>query len=211
MKGTIGKPQYLENSIVRHNDEPVLVREVHGNRALVRHILGCSNAGMVFARGRGISTALTEVSLSSLDINPISLGYINLQRQSVYLVRSSHRNWKQGITQSNLRGVLAGDEECSSLSFDIARAFPQLYKSIKKMYPTFEEAYSAVMHRAEDIFYNSRAFSDDFSIVRRERDVFLSYRGYGKIGSIDDNGVALDEVNRFLLTHKQEELVNELS
>jgi hypothetical protein len=141
----------LHDTIVRFEGFPFYVNHI-------------SEDGMV--RGRKLGQEGQSCHLSSLDLSPIPLGYVNIDRSTTYLMRVPSRQWRQGIRSSNITSI-GGSH--ASLFAGSASSFVNLVRNI---YPTPNDCLDLINN--QEVI--SQAFSRNFAIS--------SINNKGKKGSI---------------------------
>lgn len=94
-----------------------------------------------------------NISLNTIDLTPVKLGYVNLQPRCVHVSRRPVRAFKQGLSISVLT---------FSSSTDGFRDWPfmPMHNTIKNIYPTLKECKKSL----EDSLALQIAFCRDFSI-----------------------------------------------
>jgi hypothetical protein len=111
------------------------------------------------------------VRLDDLDINPVKLGYINLEKESYYISRTPmRRDWRQGLRVQGLRTPDGRSFNCSAI---------QLAKTIKGDYPKLRNCFNP----NNNPFIpspNSIAFSRDFAVQKSN----LWFKGIENVGEI---------------------------
>lgn len=129
---------------------------------------------------------------SELDLEPVSLGFINLSSGAVYTCRKPlRRDWRQGLSMTNVQ--IYGDLRRSNIQY---KHFTQ---PILKQYPSYEQALSRVAKK------NSVAFSREFSLLNRDDTTLVYYKQY-EVGIVQDNIPVLHTNKFFLQEHLAESL-----
>jgi hypothetical protein len=130
------------------------------------------------------------VSVDTLNLKPVPLGYINYGVSCYYLVRKPMRNdWRQGLRRGN--SAFVGEEGFFELPYQ------ELSQTILGKYPKVRDALALVETRRKD----KVAFSRDFAVGHYKT---LHYKGRC-VGTFDKQP-ALDKKYFYLNEYLQETL-----
>jgi hypothetical protein len=119
----------------------------------------------------------------SVDITPIQVGYVNLDKGAVYLARVAKRRWKQGLDKRSLCAVGFGNIEEDGWFFTNA-----MYRCLTNRYPSLEGAILEAKTRGIHVAYHR-----DWAVSPNGR---LYYKGK-VVGTVAD-GCKLTEVFNYL-------------
>ena len=165
----------LESTLVRVGEEPFYVHQIK--------TLGPSMIaeGLFYHSGE-----VKTVKLSSINIEPVPLGYVNYGAHCYFIMRKPARKWKQGLCFGNIAFVGAQG----------FREFPinEMRNTIKNIYPTFNEATRLVKGE-----HKSVAFSRDFAVTRNNE---VLYRGR-QVG-VWDKLINLNDKYKYLSEYVEE-------
>lgn len=89
-----------------------------------------------------------RVLIDNVDLMPVKLGCVNYNEKVYWVSRQPIRDWKQGLSNKNIRGWSGG-----------IAVFKPLYYTIKGIYPSFEEAQIDIGRSL-----GSKAFSRNFHL-----------------------------------------------
>ncbi len=115
----------LENTVVRHNKEPVHIKEVVQPRAsyfLLLDYLRTGKHGKISLRDK------------ALDLSPVPLGNMNHEGEVYYATRTPQRMWKQGLHRDNflcrsrLHGYMGVSLTCKAIVNTINGTYPSIVK-----------------------------------------------------------------------------------
>lgn len=138
------------------------------------------------------SGEFTEVFHEDLDLTPVPLGFINISKKMVFVMRKPmRRDWHQGLHYNSI----ATDGTLRPNDIQIS----WLLQPIKNQYPTFQRAIKDLKTRL------SIAFSRDFGLIKTDTDPILRYRQYN-VGTVS-NGRAVLSPNKLFLQQHLEEVV----
>jgi len=165
----------IANCIVMHRGQPVYVeRSNEGDRWLVTR---CSDKRTFLARR------------SSLDISPIPVGYLQLNRIAPYVSRIPRRTWKFGLSTDN---CAFGGYPMKAVIFT-----ENFVDMVLGKYPSYKE----VLNKKEEGTY---AFSRNWAVRLTSATAHLYYRGK-QVGFADEEPV-LSSAYRFLREDLEESL-----
>lgn len=136
------------------------------------------------------------VKHTDLDLLPIPLGFVNHERQMIYICRKPmRRDWKQGLSQTSMAGY--GNYRPADLPHRT------LVQPIKNTYPSF----SATLDGIRGV--SSQAFSREFGLLndKNTREVRLIYRKY-PVGTVKNRRLTLCPEKTFLVEALQESLAH---
>lgn len=167
----------LAHTVVRHKIEPYHVD----------HVTPDGMANGYYLKDIRDEPKYINLLLEHLNLEPVTLGYVNYRCQASYTVRVPCRNdWRQGLRRKTLRSLSGLPTQYIHLS--------SLCHTIKNIYPSFEECLK--LFNKEGV--KSIAWCRGFAIVPHGA---LEYKGTSKVGSIvegkpvlEDNYVHLQEV-----------------
>lgn len=158
----------LSGTMVKIDGAPAFIEYVGDDRSLLYRRIGESG-------GR-----ITYLGDPSIDITPVSLGYVNYPHGATYLTRVPKRRWKQGIDREGISVTGSDFREGKWLeSSEVACC-------IEGEYPTKAVALALAIKKKSTVAF-SRKFAVDYNGG-------LFYRGK-RVGSCD---FKLDEVYSFL-------------
>lgn len=128
---------------------------------------------------------VVHIPYLDIDLTPVQLGYLNLDKTCVFVSRIPSRSWKQGLSQETI------NYESSK-----PRAWPpfELYNTIENIYPSFEEARLMVNTKERE----KVAFSREFAVGKDQ--LFYCGRLVGNCSKIP----YLDKQNIYLLERLRE-------
>lgn len=171
----------LNNTLVRLNTgEPFYISRTNYN-----------DAGVMVHRGQNMITdEVTEVPHSDINLEPVPLGFVNTDRDMVFVARKPmRRDWRQGLSHNSI--VTYGKYRPDEINFR------WLVQPITGQYPTFSRALTSIARK------NSIAFSRDFGITKEGRELTLQYRHY-PVGKVVDGVPVLNDNKQFLQQHLAE-------
>lgn len=161
--------QMFDNTVVMYNKWPVFIKNINDrDEVVVKSLSTGKNRILSFDDDR-------------FDFTPVSLGLVNCEGSCIHVARTPIRRWKQGFSFDHakiteLDGVRFGMKAGQALT----SYGKELVNTIKKNYPTYNEALELAFSGAEAV-----AFNNDFAV---NKEGFLFYK-YKKVGLIDeDNG-----------------------
>ena len=164
----------LNNTLVRlENGDPYFVYDTSFN-----------GVGGLCHRGQNLVTGIDlSVEHTTLNLEPVPLGFINTKSSMVYVCRKPmRRDWKQGLSHNSL--MTYGHLSPRDINFKM------LVQPVTQQYPSFKQALKALEKK------DSLAFSRDFGLSRKEK-VLLVYKQYS-VGEIRDELPILDPSKFFL-------------
>lgn len=113
----------------------------------------------------------TKIDVDDIDLVPVKLGCVNYKNRVYWTSRQPIRDWKQGLTTKNIKGIKEN-----------IYLFKPLYYTIKGIYPSFEECLPKVGEDAR----RAKAFSRNFHI-ENSGNIFYKGRIAGSVvnGSVE--------------------------
>lgn len=122
--------------------------------------------------------------MKDLDIDPVPLGYCNIQGKALYVTRMPMRqDWKQGLRKNNI---------CLSNGQKFPASIGTLADTIRGNYPSFTEAIMKLKTSVNKNPFNrsldkptSIGFARDFSVLDKGE---VQYKGILSVGKYNDNG-----------------------
>jgi hypothetical protein len=132
---------------------------------------------------------IQSYKLTDLDLSPVNLGYMNTYIGALYVHRTPLRGWKQGLCAET---VVVSAPEAPNLG-GLNWPYPALYDTIKRNYPSYQEAL-----KQADASECSIAFSPHFAVDHNE-DLFYKGCECGK-------SLELNEGLEYLRQHLDETL-----
>jgi hypothetical protein len=172
----------INKSVVMYKKRPVYITGISEKLYCTAHELGDPGAEHRF-----------KVTSRLLDLKPVKTGYLNLERNTVYLVRTPVRRWKQGLNAENIRihaDVAGGARLLDTVS---------MRNCILNAYPKYPEAIASIREGWRSIaFHRHYAMSAGPAGL-----VFLLYRG-DKVGWIKDDSPVISDEYRFIEEELQE-------
>lgn len=147
-------------------------------------------SGRIKHTGTKLGGDSLEVFHEDLDLTPVPLGFVNVTKRMVYIMRKPmRRDWHQGLHHNSIA-------TCGALRpSDVQISW--LAQPIKNQYPSFERALKDMKSRL------SIAFSRDFGVMQDGSDLLLRYRRY-TVGTILNNRPLLSHDKLFLQQHLEE-------
>jgi hypothetical protein len=168
-----------------------LVRLVNGDPFYISRTY-LDDVGVMWHSGTNLAQGESQQVLhTSLNLEPVPLGFVNTTSDMVYVARKPmRRDWKQGLSHNSMvtYGRLRPDEVNMKL----------LVQPIMQQYPSFSRALSSLKGKK-----NSIAFSRDFGLKKQGEDIFLVFRQH-RVGVIINDEPVLDPGKIFLQQHLQE-------
>lgn len=168
-----------------------LVRLVNGDPFFISRTY-LDDVGVMWHSGVNLAQGESQQVLhTSLNLEPVPLGFVNTTSDMVYVARKPmRRDWKQGLSHNSMvtYGKLRPDEVNMKL----------LVQPIMQQYPSFSRALSSLKGKK-----NSIAFSRDFGLKKQAEDIFLVFRQH-RVGVIINDEPVLDPGKIFLQQHLQE-------
>jgi hypothetical protein len=165
----------LVNTLVRHNGEAVLVREVLGDLDCIVERLDTKN--------------IHTVHLDDLELKSPPLGFVNFEGQCYYLTRKPMRNdWRQGVRRNSVSAIRNGRE----MSIPIQA----ISKCVDGKFPTRSSALASLRKGVREV-----AISRDYSLTRVGSSTIINYKWYGAVGKLTLKGIVLDAQWKYL--HKE--------
>lgn len=160
----------LKETIVRLKDgKPILILSVRSEQEIVYSDLSQDCSGVC--------------TLSDLNIDPVPLGYCNINNLSRYLVRMPMRqDWKQGLRSNSLRDIAGRRVEIQ---------YKYLVDTIMGKFPSFKAAIDRINDKPKNPFREkdgkilSIAFNRDFCIKEEN---LIEYKGVFVVGTYTKNG-----------------------
>lgn len=182
--------QYLRSSVIRVDDDPVLVEGVNRGKMYYSHL------GRRLAPGEELKSL--SIKSPRINMNPVKLGFINFRQfddkwRSFRSFRAPHRQWRIGLTRSTFVIDPHSTPDLRDLIFNSGA----IVDTIKNKFPSWEKALSELDNGNVD----SIAFSREFS-VNKDGKIHYIYqpltRPVGKIYrddiQLNDNFIYLSEV-----------------
>ena len=158
--------QKVSGSIVMYKPENLPVNVIEVSRISVLCV--------VVPTGRRIQT-----TLSSLDLEPIKLGYLNNTYTAHYLTRLPARRWRQGLTSQSCYEILNGVfRSCGSLLHTMG-----FCNSAQNIYPSFIDCWETLQQKE----VKSIAFNKHFALLGSFSGVNLLHKG-GVVGQVSFKG-----------------------
>lgn len=155
----------IRGTIVRDSEGyPVYVDSVNDENGVVY---------IKYPKGHGSWGKGKEVHLSSLNLEPMPLGYVNLSRGTVWASRVPARHYKQGLNSTNFTSF-------GRNSMDVFSG--RIIQAVLNKYPSLLDCLDTLMN---DAGVKSKAFSRDFALSRpnpESKTVKLIYRGQVDVG-----------------------------
>ena len=147
--------------------------------------------GMLSHTGVNMTTEEPERVLhSSLNLEPVPLGFLNLSSGTVYTCRKPlRRDWRQGLAISNVH--VYGSLRIGELKFKLFN------QPILKQYPSFEKAVEKLGKK------KAVAFSRDFALKLQGTVPTLYFKQY-EVGILQDATPVLNTNKFFLQEHLTE-------
>lgn len=172
----------LNNTLVRlDNGEPFYISRTY-----------LDDVGVMWHSGTNLVQGESQqVIHTSLDLEPVPLGFVNTSSDMVYVARKPmRRDWKQGLSHNSMitHGKLRPEDVNMKL----------LVQPIMQQYPSFARALASLQGKK-----NSVAFSRDFGISKRDGEIVLAYRQH-RVGVVVDGQPILDPSKTFLQQHLAE-------
>lgn len=155
----------LGGTIVRYGNIPVTVLSVSQDGTVIYSVLGSEEHG--------------QCKLKQLDINPVPLGYANLNKSVLYICRRPMRqDWRQGLRKQNMTCP-------ENISINVQPG--TLHNVIKGIYPSYDECVEKLGHYTS---VQGIAFNREFAIRRLPEipDFRLEYKGFLTCGGVAKNG-----------------------
>jgi len=171
----------LNNTLVRLNTgEPFFVTRTMWDEA-----------GVMVHRGENmVSGESVIVKHTDLNLEPVPLGFINTDRDMVFVARKPmRRDWRQGLSHNSL--VTYGKYRADEVNFR------WLVQPITGKYPSFSRALTSLARK------NSIAFSRDFGLTREDDKITLCYRRH-PVGYVEEGQPVLYPQKQFLQQHLAE-------
>lgn len=186
-------------------DDLVYVREVQGTGKKMSVL--CSPVG-------GLDK-MKEVSLSSIQFEPISLGFIQTDRHAVFLSRIPRRRSRQGLEEGNVSQVMFPNYSQYTSKYSMPRWSTTLEKLWMQemhhcIYPAIKGAISVLTTKKSAWPTISVAISPSFAVAAinnldklaeacvnsaeaigaayKVKDLVLVYKFYGEVGKVLDDG-----------------------
>lgn len=145
----------LSETIVLYGDKPIYIAALDGRTALCRELPTQNRV---------------DIPLSDLDLTPISLGYINEDKEAHYVMRIPARQWRQGL-RSNQLSCPSGWNRTYNIYKSVG-----FYNSVINRFPSPSECYEGFINEE----FQSKAFSKSFALIktsRRDGGMNLAYKG----------------------------------
>jgi hypothetical protein len=160
----------LKETIVRLRDgTPIQINSIRGIREVLYLNLATQDGGVC--------------SLEELNIDPVPLGYCNIQTHCSYLVRMPMRqDWKQGLRSNSLRDIAGRRVEVN---------FSYLVPTIIGKFPSFSDAIDRMKAKSKNPFNTSKAkpksiaFNRDFCVKEEN---LIEYKGVFTVGVYTNSG-----------------------
>lgn len=120
-----------------------------------------------------------------IDVSSFPLGFVNCERECIFVVRPPYRRQKQGVSNNVLSySTLRSPDEFQGLGISLTGSY--IGKMLLNIYPSFESARSLV----KDGVYRSLAFSRDFAVHKNGNSLEVFYQT-NKIGTVNGDSVML--------------------
>lgn len=166
-----------------------LVRDITGSPFVVSSV--DSIGGKFVCFGTHLVSQQTEaVPLEKIDLTPVPLGFFNHEYRMYFSCRKPMRSdWKQGLSNKSL--LIYGTTD--------RFGFGVLTQPILNTYPKLNRALEILSKRVS----GSVAFSRDFGIAKKDKELLLFYRKY-EVGKVEKNLPVLNRDKFFLGQHLEE-------
>lgn len=133
--------QLFHRTLVRHNNRPVVIREVVGRKGnFAANLLDLSSLNMV-----------EPVPLldKGFDFTPVSLGYVNEGLDTFYVCRQPKRAYKVGLSAENIsvNGIRNTNSSVNSYENILCLNSKGLAATIQKQYPSMNEALDKLVNK----------------------------------------------------------------
>lgn len=180
----------LRDSIVRINDtgEPFFVERVDGE----------GNSRGVIVRPPGGKEDKTEmVHVEELDLEPVPLGFCNIQNHTVYTQRiPRRRGYRQGLRMDCLNRT--------SVTRRLNPNMNQLSQVIQGQYPSFKEVFKRALEwNKRGTKTSSRAWHRHWAL---DSDFNIHYKNFGIVGTAEKDRPVLNEEYIYLTEALEESL-----
>ena len=183
---------YLSGSVIRYNDEPVMVDHVDEENNLVFYPI------KTLGGNSRVRVTTTELDDRGINMKPVPLGMFNFCNEdgyvldSAYLSRVPNRGWKIGLTSHNMNTYVVRssyDNVIANYRNNNLIKSTSFFNTVMNIYPTYQgvlEEFETAMSRRRSI-----AFSRNFTIIAEDRK--LMYRYFSNpVGVALDNGPRLE-------------------
>lgn len=170
-----------------------LVRKKNGNPFLIISVSKGEDGNTYCAGQDTLRELVEEINLRDIDLTPVPLGFANIGGKMSYLCRKPMRkDWRQGLSLNSLvsYGVNTRDLRLNYLTNTILNKYPTVQKCIE--YVKTGSGYSM-------------AFSRDFGIINKGKEIELIYRKYS-VGKLVGQTFVLDPDKFFLEQHLSESM-----
>lgn len=175
----------FDGTLVRYSGDPVFIHNIEGDLKAECLFIGNQEYKHINIRDQ------------KFDFQPVSLGYVNVRGQAIYVSRNPLRKFKQGLHPECLNLVATPDDFDSEERYsDVNRQVKSLkakclYNTVKRIFPSLEDVIASFEDKVK-----VGAFDRQFAL---RNDGLLRYRG-NKVGNVNlDNGVIrLDRNKDFL-------------
>lgn len=184
-------PMRLSNCVVMYDDKPVMIGEVTVDGDIVMMNAKHLSNGMNF---------IIELPDDKLSLRPVPVGYVNHDKQAVYVSRNPVRRYKQGLHHQNVRLNYAAAGGGANLLRAHGRQSDVISgrgmsECIHNSYFSMADAIRLLEDgdRRSVAFHRKWAVSEDDTVGLRH----LFYRGR-EVGTLTDNGPILGKKYRYL-------------
>lgn len=138
----------------------------------------------------------TELIEENVNVEPVPLGYVNLDTESIYVQRIPDRRWKQGLCEDGLHAIGR-----ASLIREVFRNGACLADTILNIYPSLEMALDTIQHPQAI----SIAFSRKFGLLKGRRGPLKLMNIGREVGTIENNVPVLSSAFNHLAELLEEE------
>ena len=198
---------YLNNSVIRVDNEPVYVLEGYNTQSGQPKLAYC-----FLGKRRESKNKSVLIYSKNVDLSPIPLGFMNNitddKNQIAVVNRRPARNWKMGLSDTNMKisnpikylGYTPGP------TTEAVIVSENLRRTVIGLYPGFEQALKDLK---KGPFPNSIAFARHFCLEKEDKKAAINlwYYKYEKaVGCIDESIPILNQKFNFLAEHLEESL-----
>lgn len=167
----------LEGTIIRYEDDPVLVVDSEGFNIFIKYL-------------DGIKKELVSIKDKKLNFKSIPLGYVNYKGRAYYLQRIPQRRWKHGVSRAGIYSVT------DHAPIDYLLGKP-LVATVKNIYCSYDKALIDIKKKSIE----SVAFNRLIAIKKENLgNTKLEYRG-AEVGWFEKNKVILGKEYSHLREH----------
>ncbi len=188
---------YLSNSLIRVKDEPVYVLGIN-SRSSGLHIRFYET----LAGDREDEATELPIGHKSIDMNPVPLGFCNIRytfsdertKDVIEIYRKPIRGYRIGLCRNNMSydQVFGGENEYDPRNLLVC---PELVKTIKGIYPKYEETLKYVTNEMGLV----QAFGRRFAIQNMGGTINLLYsKSKTPVGTCDRRGPHLFDTHKYL-------------